>query len=488
LSLKYLLGIDFGTSGCKGVITDLNGKVIAEQFAEYEIFKLKPGWYEQDPDEHWWKNVVILIKNLISKSKVCSKDILAIGLTGMYLCTVILDKKGRPIRPAILHYDSRKHEKEKLLRKLGIMRADQLANLLWLKENELKNFKKIDKVLGCHNYIVYKLTGQYAVDYQIANNYGCFDIKGKKWDEELVKDLGISPSVLPPVHPAYCIVGYVLEDVAKITGLKVGTPVIVGSGDTQLSALSCGVIGKGDAMIKYGSITSFMICLDDEISADSLFHCVEPPAKLYWISRQVSERSPRPFGALVKWFLGEFGFFDNIQKSKQKSIYKKLDAEASCIPVGAEGLIILPHFFRSQGIIYGLDIYHNRVHIYRALLESCGYSLRYDLELFKKRAKSAFIMPKIIVAVNGGARSTLWRQIISDILNLPQRYTSNPGSCYGAAYLAGYGIGVFKDFNFMKDKWIKFSRTTYPIPKNTKKYEKFYRHYKKLQSKFYSIL
>ncbi|MBS7251538.1 MAG: hypothetical protein KIH08_13260 [Candidatus Freyarchaeota archaeon] len=484
MSSKYLLGIDFGTSGCKGVITDLNGKVIAEQFAEYEIFKLKPGWYEQDPDEHWWKNTVILIRNLLNKSKISSKDILAIGLTGMYLCTVILDKNGKPIRPAILHYDARKYEIEKLLlKKLGSRGVDQLANLLWLKEHEFNSFKKINKALGCHNYLVYKLTGQYAVDYQIANNYGCFDIKGKKWDEELIKDLGISPEILPPVRPAYYIIGYVLEDIAKITGLKEETPVIVGSGDTPLSALSCGVIKKGDAMIKYGSIASFMICLDDEVSATSLLHCVEPPAKLYWISRQMPEKSPRPFGALVEWFLAEFGVLNNIQKGKQKSIYKKLDAEASRISVGAEGLIILPHFFRSQGLIYGLDVYHTRIHIYRALLESCGYSLRYDLELFKKKAKSAFIMPKIIAAVNGGARSRLWRQIVSDILNLPQKYMANPGSCYGAAYLAGYGIGVFKDFNSI-NKWIKFSETTYPISENTKKYEKFYKLYKKFQRQF----
>lgn len=486
MNSKYLLGIDLGTSGCKIVITDLNGKIIAEQFSEHKTIKPKPGWFEQDPDKHWWKNAVTLIRSLLNESKVHSKDILGIGLTGMYMCTVILDEKGKSIRPAILHHDIRKHEKEKLLvEKLGPMKVDQLANLLWLKENESKNFRKIKTVLGSHNYLVYKLTGQYAIDYHIAQSYGCFNIEKKRWNEELVRDLGISPDTLPPVYPAYYTVGYVLEDAARSTGLETGTPVIVGSGDTPLSALSCGVIRKGGAMIKYGSIASFMICLDEEVSATSLFHCIEPPAKLHWISREMPEKSPRPFGALVKWFKDEFGFLDEKHKNKAgTSTYEIFDAEAARIPIGAEGLIILPHFFTSQGLVYGLNLYHTRIHVYRALLESCGYSLRYDLELFKKKAKSKFIMPKMITAVNGGARSLLWRQIISDILNLPQKYVENPGSCYGAAYLAGYGVGVFRDFNFMRDNWIRFSETTYPILENTKKYEKFYKLYEKLENEF----
>lgn len=483
MNSKYLLGIDLGTSGCKVVITDLNGKVIAEQFSEHETIKPKPGWFEQDPEKHWWKNSATLIRTLLNKSKVHSKDILGIGLTGMYTCTVILDEEGKPVRPAILHFDIRKQEKEKLLvERLGPLKVDQLANLLWLKENEPKKFKKMKKVLGSHNYLVYKLTGQYAVDYHIAQSYGCFDLQRKKWNEELVKDLGISPDVLPDVYPAYYIVGYISEVAAKSTGLKKGTPVIVGSGDTPLSALSCGVIRKGDAMIKYGSIASFMICLDEKVSAPSLFHCIEPPAKLYWISRERPEKSPRPFGALIKWFKDEFGLFD--EKSKNRvgaNTYETFDAEAARISPGADGLIVLPHFFRSEGLIYGLNLYHTRIHVYRALLESCGYSLRYDLELFKKKAKSKFIMPKRIAAVNGGAKSPLWRQIVSDILNLPQKYVENPGSCYGAAYLAGYGVGVFKDFDFMRNGWIRFSEETYPIPENTKKYDAFYKLYEELE-------
>jgi len=480
------LGIDLGTSGCKAVITDFEGRIIGKYSSENEIVSPRPGWFEQDPEKHWWKSLVGAIKALLKELRINPRDISGIGLTGMYMCAVILDENGEVVRPAILHYDTRKNEilRQNLGRsEFAGRQPQQLANLLWLKENEPEAFKNTKKVLGCHNYLVYRLTGHYGIDYSVALSYGFFDISRKRWDEEAIVDLGISTDLLPSVYPAYAVIGGVTEDAADSTGLEAGTPVIVGSGDSEMSVISAGKISRGDAIIKYGSISSFVICLDEKgASPSSILHCAEPPVKMQWISRNTPDRAPRPFGALIKWFRDEFCDPEKeIEKRTGTSAYEILDREAEGVPSGAGGLIVLPYFFDSRGRIHGLNLSHTRVYLYRALLENCGYGLRYDLELFKRQAESGDITLRRVIAMEGGAKSRLWRQIVSDILNLPQEYVDNPGSCYGAAYLAGYGVGAFKDFNSLRDNWVKVAEVTYPKPENRRIYDELFKAYEMLE-------
>ncbi|WP_303883272.1 FGGY-family carbohydrate kinase, partial [Acetomicrobium mobile] len=135
-----------------------------------------------------------------------------------------------------------------------------------------------------------------------------------------------------------------------------------------------------------------------------------------------------------------------------------------------------PH---ARGVIFGLSLYHGRGHVFRSILEGIGYGLEHHAEV----ARELGIMPKRIVAVDGGASSPLFRQIVTDIMDTPQDYMAKvSGAPVTDAYLSGMGVGIYKDFSTLKS-WIEFSDHNEPIPENVKVYKKLYKVYRKIYEK-----
>lgn len=188
-------------------------------------------------------------------------------------------------------------------------------------------------------------------------------------------------------------------------------------------------------------------------------------------------------GALVRWFRDEFGILErDVERLAGVSAYSLLDREAEKVPPGSDGLIVLPYFMgertpiwdpRARGVIFGLTLYHTRAHIFRAILESAGYALRQHVEIVRELG----IDIRRLIAVNGGAKSKLWRQIISDITGLPQQYVPEaPGAPYGDAFLAGVATGIFKNPTQIRD-YVKIAEETRPNKENAAIYEKLYKIY-----------
>ncbi len=479
MNKPYLVGIDIGTLGSKGVVTDLKGNILAEDFREHGVIHPQPGWAEHNPDEDWWKDFVLISRRIIEKSGIDSKKIAAVGTSSLVSEMTPLDGDWRPIRNSILYSDNRAVEEIEYVNKvLGTtLTSEEITpKILWMKKHEPGNYEKTRMVVNAVSYIVWKLTGRFTVGQGLAYGYGgVFDPVKGEWSEEACEKLGIPVDIFPPVYSPADIAGEVTTGAAMETGLAEGTPVIVGTGDGAMSSLGAGMVKEGDGMIYYGTAGLFHVLdqdLEDRLTGVGEFRLGEY-GRAYMLTT----------GESLRWFRDRFGFHETeAEKRIGLSAYHLLDEQAAKIPPGSNGVIILPYFMgqrspefnpSARAVIFGLSISHTRIHIYRALLEAFGYGVYHGLLTGRKK-------PNRIVATGGGARSALWRQIVSDIIDIPQEYAAKADAPLGDAYFAGYGIGIFKDFKTMKNDWIKVTAITQPRSDVHKKYLKLFEVYKGL--------
>ncbi len=489
-----LLGVDIGTSGSKGVLIGVDGKILAEGYTEHDVSRPKPGWAEHDPEGVWFGDFVKITKIILQESRVDPAEIEGICVSGLCPDVAAVDEKGRPVRPGILYADVRPVEEikvgkdtigdERSLDTTGNVISTQATwpKMLWLKKNEPENWDRTFKFLTGHSYVVMRLTGEYTQDYTVASMSGIFDSKRLRWDEDLVDLAGVSMDKLPRVCPAHEVVGEVAEEAAAETGLAKGTPVVAGCCDAVASMLSAGVTESGESVFFYGTTGVLLICTDELKPHPSLMNAVNAvPGKFILVGAAMATS-----GAILRWFRDEFAPLEKAaEREGGVNAYRALDDLASKISPGSEGVIMLPYFAGertpifdplARGVVFGLLLNHTRAHVYRAALEAVAYGLNHHIEILRKVGA----VPDKIFVVDGGARSRVWRQIVSDVINIPQHYIAKvPGAPFGGAYLAGYGTGIFHDFEVLKS-WRKVDETTEPRADVHRTYMKFYSIYRKM--------
>jgi xylulokinase len=476
---QYLVGIDVGTLGSKGVVVDIDGNVLAEEFREHGVIHPRPGWAEHDPEEHWWKDFVLISRAIIEKSGIAPGEIAAVGTSSLIPDMTPLDEKGRPIRNSIIYSDNRAVEEISYVNKVfsTMLTSEEITpKILWMKKHEPQNYEKTRMVVNAVSYLVWKLTGKFTVGYGLAYGYGgVFDPVKREWSEEACEKLDLSVEIFPPVFSPADVAGGVTAEAAEETGLSEGTPVIVGTADSAMSSLGAGMVEEGESKIYYGTAGLFHVLeqdLEERLTGVWGFE----PSK-YGRSYMLTS------GEALKWFRDSLGFQEvEAEKHLGLSAYRQLDEKAAKIPPGSDGVVVLPYFMGqrspefnpfARAVIFGLSISHTRIHIYRALLEAFGYGVYHGMLTGREK-------PKRIIATGGGARSPLWRQIVSDIINLPQEYIAKASAPLGDAYFAGYGIGIFKDFKTIRDRWVEVTAVTEPRADVHEKYLKLFEVYKGL--------
>jgi xylulokinase len=474
MGTAYLLGLDIGTSGCKGVLVDLKGNIKASFTTKHSISQPQPGWAEHDPEKNWWDEIVTIIRHCLASSGINPKDIAGISTGGLVPNLCPLDSEGNSVRPAILYRDNRAVvEAQELSKKFNLRlgTADVTPKLYWLKKHEPENYNKIKVVLNAHSYIAYKLTGQFNSDCDIANIFGgVFDVERQDWDYDLFKEMGLNPEVLPPIYRPTDVVGKVTAEAAAETGLVPGIPVVAGNGDSFMSLLGAGVVDQGDAMLYIGTAGTMLVCEDSLVKSAS--SQVIRKGSVEFIANILTG------GELTRWFR------EVLQLSENVPDYIALESLAAKVAPGSEGLIVLPHLMGertpeidplAKGVVLGLTTAHTGAHLYRALMESFAYALLHSLE-----QNPAII--KRVVATGGGAKSPLWRQIITDVTGMPLEYVSKSDAALGNAYFAGYSLGLFPDFAAMKNEWLKVDDVTKVNPEVHNIYTKYYNLYKEIDS------
>jgi len=267
--MKYLLGIDFGGGASKATLLSEDGIICATNTTEYITNYPKPGYAEQNPDD-WVKATCENIKCVLEKSKIAPCDICAVSLDAATHTAVIMDEDFNVIRPAIYWTDTRSTEEvlylkehySEIIDKQVLHKADTiwtLPELLWIKNNEPKNWSRVRKILFAKDYVRHQLTGDYVTDYIEAEGSMMFDINTMQWSSELCGVLDIETSMMPEIVNPTDIVGKITKAASELTGLREGTPVLCGTTDTVMEVFASGAVSKGQMTLKLA--TAGRICV-----------------------------------------------------------------------------------------------------------------------------------------------------------------------------------------------------------------------------------
>ncbi len=499
--MGYILGIDVGTQGTKGVFLNENLEIVAREYVEHSVSPMvHSGWMEHDAEEVWWGGFKRTLKGLLERVSFPTEEIIGIGCSALGPCMLPLSAKGAPLRPALMYSDARVEEEVREMREiLGEVEITQTGKnslsaqfvgpkVLWFKKNEPQKFKQTNKIFTASNYIVYRLTGEFILDYLQAVFFNPFYNYDKTcWDEETLERFEISTDLLPQLKNITDIAGKVTKEAASETGLAEGTPVIVSTIDGVAEAISSGSLKEGIATLLYGTTSVITVIVNKEITGPEELLTIPHPLLQ---DRNLVIGATATAGALTKWFRDNFG---RIEKETQEKLginaYKLLGQEAAQVPPGSEGLVVLPYFSGertpindalARGIIIGLTTYHSRAHIYRALLEGMAYAVQHHFEILENYG----VKVSKVIASGGGTKSDLWVQIVSDVSGLAQTLLQTPtGAELGSAYLAGLATGIINNSQDLEGQIKEKSQKVKANKKITEQYRKYYDIYRGLYKK-----
>lgn len=490
--MAYLIGIDVGTSGTKTVLFDENGNVKASVSEEYPLHTPHPGWTEQDPQD-WWNATVNTLKAVISKSGVSADEIKGIGLSGQMHGSVFLDANNEVVRPAILWNDSRTADAcAEITATIGEAKLMRIASnpaltgftapkAVWLKKHEPDNFKKTAKLVLPKDYVRFLLTGELAMEVSDGAGTLLFNVKERNWSKEILNALDIPETWMPGMNESTDVCGSISAEVASLTGLKAGTPVVGGGADNACGATGTGVVVEGRVLASLG--TSGVILapsqnhqVDDSGRVHTFCHSVP---NLWYIMGVILSA-----GMSLRWFRDVIGQSEALTAAQSnRDPYNVLTELAGTAPIGSEGLIFLPYLTgertphkdpHARGGFIGLTIRHQRSHLIRSCLEGITFAMRDALEI----VRSLGVKIDEIRATGGGAKSAFWRQLQADIYGCEiATINSDQGPAFGAALMAGVGTGVYSSLPEACDAVIKVTQRTAPNPEHVKQYDEYYQVY-----------
>jgi xylulokinase len=445
----YVLGIDVSTTATKAVLIDQAGDVLGVGSSEYDFTMPHPLWREQDP-ELWWVATIAALRSVLAATGVAGGEIAAIGLTGQMHGAVLLDDVGSVLRPAILWNDQRTGpECDEIRRAVGPERLvaitgnDALTGftapkLVWVRDHEPAVWRRIAHLLLPKDYVRLRLTGDHAVDMADGAGTLLFDLAARDWSAEVAGALGIDPAWLPATFEGPEITGTIHVTAAEATGLRVGTPVVAGGGDQAANAVGVGAVAEGTIALSLGTSGVVFATTDGPLfEPHGRVHafCHAVPRRWHMMSVMLSAAGS------LRWFR------DAVAPG---AAFADLVEPAGGVPAGSDGLVFLPYLSGertphadplARGAFVGLTLTHGRRHLTRAVLEGVAFGLRDGLDLM---VAAGLPTPRQIRASGGGTASSLWRQILADVLGAEiATVTTTEGAAYGAGLLAAVGAGWY---------------------------------------------
>ncbi len=489
---RYTLGIDVGTSGTKTILVDLKGKVIASASQEYPLLTPKPGWTEQNPED-WWAAARETIAQVLKASRVKSSDIRGIGLSGQMHGSVFLDKKRNVVRPCLLWNDNRTAEVcESITRRIGekvlhqsvanpVLTGFTLPKVVWLQEKEPARFKRVRHLMLPKDYVRMCLTGEIFTEVSDAAGSLMFDVRHRRWSKTILDALSIPMEWLPEVRESHEPCGCITGEVAALTGLCAGTPVVGGAADQPAGAVGTGVVREGQVMCSLGT--------SGVIFAATRKAEVDPKERLHTFSHAVPDcwylmGCTLSAGGSLAWYRGQFAAAERAEAARRRiDVYGILMDQASKVSPGSEGLYFLPYLTGersphkdpyARGAFVGLSVRSTPAHFVRAIVEGVTYSLRDCLEVVREQG----VKLTEIRATGGGARSPFWRQILADVFQADIAIlASEEGPGMGAAILAAVGAGEYEDTRTACDRMLKVKARISPNKAASRRYEEYYQHF-----------
>ena len=476
----FYIGIDLGTSAVKLLLMDSEGKIVNIVSREYPLYFPHPGWSEQKPQD-WYEQTILGIEELIQD--VDKEQVAGISFGGQMHGLVILDEDDNVIRPAILWNDGRTGEETEYLNnvigreKLSAYTANiafagfTAPKLLWVKNREPENFARIAKIMLPKDYIAYKLTGVHCTDVSDASGMLLFDVKNRRWSEEMCDICGIRVGQLAKCYESYEAVGTLLPQVAAQLGLSPSVKVAAGAGDNAAAAVGTGTVGDNMCNISLGTsgtvfISSKQFGVDRYNALHSFAHA---DGSYHLMGCMLSAASCN------KWWMDEIiGTKD--YAAQQQSIEK----------LGENHVFFLPYLMgersphndpEARAVFIGMSMDTTRADMTQAVLEGVAFALRDSLEV----AKSLGIELKSTKICGGGAKSPLWKKIVANVLNLRVEVPeSEEGPSMGGAMLAAVACGEYASVEEIAAKVVKVVETVEPEAELVAKYEERYQQFKRI--------
>ncbi|MXW63984.1 MAG: xylulokinase [Bacteroidetes bacterium SB0662_bin_6] len=481
--MSYFVGIDVSTTATKALVIDEQGTVIQTASTEYAFDTPHPQWSEQAPSL-WWHGATESIRKALAGADIPGKEVTAIGLTGQMHGLVLLDVAGRVLRPAILWNDQRTSaECDEIIERVG--RTELIARtgndaltgftapkILWVRRHEPAIFEKIRQVLLPKDYVRFRLTGEYATDRAGAAGTLLLDVRKRDWSDEVLARLDIPSQWLPPTHEGPDITGTLSAEAAEATGLAVGTPVVAGGGDQSAQAVGVGAVQEGIVALTLGTSGVVFASVNKPfIDPDGRLHsfCHAAPDTWHLMGVMLSAAGS------LRWYRDTL--FPNTS-------WDDLLDPARDVQPGAQGLLFLPYLTgertphadpMARGAFVGLTVRHESKHMTRSVLEGVAFGLRDSFEIMRSAGLTSIDQVRIS---GGGARSALWRNILADVLETELvTVNTTEGAAFGAALLAGTGVGAWRDVHEACSATIHVTGNTPKNPETAARYRPFYRAY-----------
>ncbi len=453
-----LLGVDVGTTATKAALFTPQGRLESIGAAEYATHHERPTWAEQRAED-WWNATGQAIRQALDGVPHGRDRVVGIAVSSQAPTMLPVDASGRPLRAALIWMDRRAEaEAGEIAQQMGTDAVFRLtgnrpdayyvaAKLLWFRRNEPAFMAKTHKFLQANGYINYLLTGSYSLDASHATLLQLRDYGKDRWAPALMELCGVEPNAFPDIYPAHHTLGEVTPKAAASTGLKPGTPVMVGTVDGIAAAIEAGAVAPGIVAEMTGTSTVVMFPNAESLTHASLISMRHALSDLHVLLGATSAS-----GASLRWYRDTFGAVEiEMADRLQIDAFDLLTQQATTIDAGSEGVIFLPYMMgersplwhtNARGVFFGLSLATPRAALIRAILEGAAFALKHNTEV----AEQAGATLEEIRTVGGGSRSTLWNQIKADVLGVPVLLPEKSvGAPFGDAVLAGMGAGLYPD-------------------------------------------
>ena len=490
--MKYVIGVDLGTSAVKILLVNQNGDVVQEVSKAYPLIHEKAGYSEQDP-QLWVDQTVAGLSDLLKDFNGDINDIEGISFSGQMHGLVLLDEENNVLRNAILWNDTRTTAEcqqiydvvgeERLLdiTKNPALEGFTLPKILWVKKHEPDLYAKVHKFVLPKDYLRYKLTGQLHMEYSDAAGTLLLDISKKAWSKEICDLLNIDVKICPPLLASYEEVGEITSEIVEATGLSPTTRVFAGGADNACGAIGSGILADGKTLCSIGTsgvVLSYESSDDKDFQGKVHYFNHGAPNAYYTMGVTLSA------GHSLSWFKDVF--------AKDES-FETLLSEVSTVPVGANGLLFTPYLAGERtphadatirASFVGMDSSHQRKDFVRAVLEGITFSLNESIDIFRENGKNI----DTIVSTGGGTKNEDWLQMQADIFDAKIiKLSSEQGPGIGAAMLAAYGCGWFESLQKCADQFLTIDKEYSPIDENVKKYKELFNIYKTVYTQTKSL-
>ncbi len=499
---KYLLGIDAGTSVTKAALFDLDGQMAAAAVRRVKLSRPQPTWSETDMEQAW-RTTIQVIRSTLRKGTVAPNEILGVGVTGAMVGAWIIDQRGRPARPAILWDDCRAQPwieeqinkdplfMSRIFNSSGsvMQQGCTLPVIRWLFDHEPDVMTAATSVLGCKDWLRYRLTGTINGDPTEAS-VAPGDTRSRGRSETMLALFGLDRKhhLFPDLSPSESIAGKVSDGAASETGLRPGTPVAIGAGDVPCSILGAGSFDTGTACTVLGTTCLNCLTIDQPTftPADTGLLFTLPGGK--WLRAMVNIAGTTN----LDWFVEEMLPDLDSGRAGARNRFTRIEALARDSEAGARGVIYHPYLgdagiiapivsARARGQFTGLAPAHGRADLLRAIYEGLCYAVRDCYEAMAQDFND-------IRLVGGGANSGFWCQMLADITE--RRAVVPDGEEFGAkgaALLAGVAIGAYGSVGEAVTRASRPARTYTPDPDLSRAYEKTFNRYQAIRQAMTSV-